>query len=75
MLRRVEVLLGDQDAFTEEVLVDLLAVGFGDQPGEISVRSFIEQGGMRASLHLDGLMSLMLELRVRELVEGLERGR
>ena len=32
MLGLVEVLLGDEDAFAEEVLVDLLAVGLGDEP-------------------------------------------
>lgn len=32
MLGKVEVLFCDEHALTEEVLVDLLAVGFGDQP-------------------------------------------
>ena len=29
----VEVLLGDENTLTEEVLVDLLAIGLGNQPG------------------------------------------
>lgn len=32
VLWQVVVLLGDEDALTEEVLVDLLAVGLGDEP-------------------------------------------
>lgn len=32
VLREVEVLLGDEDTLAEEVLVDLLAVGLGNQP-------------------------------------------
>ena len=33
VLWKVEVLLGDEDTLTEEVLVDLLAVGLWDEPG------------------------------------------
>ena len=33
VLGQVEVLLGDEYALAEEVLVDLLAVGLGDKPG------------------------------------------
>ena len=33
VLGQVEVFLGDEHALTEEVLVDLFAVGFGDEPG------------------------------------------
>lgn len=32
VLREVEVLLRNKDTLTEEVLVDLLAVGLGNQP-------------------------------------------
>lgn len=34
----VEVLLGDEDTLTEEVLVDCLAVGLGNQPGVARIR-------------------------------------
>lgn len=37
MLGQVEVLLGDEYTLAEEVLVDRLAVGLGDQPGALSV--------------------------------------
>lgn len=37
MLGKVEVLLGHEHTLTEEVLVDLLAVGLGDEPGSIGV--------------------------------------
>ena len=33
MLGQVEVLLGDEHTLAEEVLVDRLAVGLGNQPG------------------------------------------
>lgn len=35
MLGLVEVLLGDEHTLAEEVLVDRLAVGLGNQPGRI----------------------------------------
>jgi len=35
VLGLVEVLLGDEDAFAEEVRVDRFAVGFGNQPDEL----------------------------------------
>ena len=31
----VEVLLGDENTLTEEVLVDLLAIGLGDEPKKL----------------------------------------
>jgi hypothetical protein len=34
VLGKVEVLLGHEHTLTEEVLVDLLAVGLGDKPGD-----------------------------------------
>lgn len=37
VLGLVEVLLGDEHTLAEEVLVDRLAVGLGDQPGALSV--------------------------------------
>ena len=37
MLGLVEVLLGDEHTLAEEVLVDRLAVGLGNQPGALSV--------------------------------------
>lgn len=37
VLGQVEVLLGDEHTLAEEVLVDRLAVGLGDQPGALSV--------------------------------------
>lgn len=37
VLGLVEVLLGDEHTLTEEVLVDRLAVGLGDQPGGVLV--------------------------------------
>jgi len=37
MLGLVEVLLGDEHTLAEEVLVNRLAVGLGDQPGALSV--------------------------------------
>lgn len=37
MLGKVEVLLRDEHALAEEVLVDFLAVRFGDQPVPASV--------------------------------------
>ena len=39
VLGLVEVLLGDEHTLAEEVLVDRLAVGLGDQPGALSVCS------------------------------------
>ena len=39
MLGQIEVLFGHEYAFTEEVLVDLLAVGFGDKPGPVLAAS------------------------------------
>ena len=37
VLGLVEVLLGDEHTLAEEVLVDRLAVGLGDQPGALLV--------------------------------------
>lgn len=37
VLGLVEVLLGDEHTLAEEVLVDRLAVGLGNQPGALSV--------------------------------------
>ena len=37
VLGLVEVLLGDEHTLAEEVLVNRLAVGLGDQPGALSV--------------------------------------
>ena len=37
VLGLVEVLLGDEHTLAEEVLVDRLAVGLGDEPGALSV--------------------------------------
>lgn len=31
----LEVLLGDEDTLTEEVFVDLLAIGLGDEPDNL----------------------------------------
>jgi hypothetical protein len=36
VLGLVEVLLGDEHTLAEEVLVDRLAVGLGDEPGALS---------------------------------------
>lgn len=37
VLGKVEVLLGDEHALAEEVLVDLLAVGLGDEPAKVRI--------------------------------------
>jgi len=50
VLGLVEVLLGDEHTLTEEVLVDRLAVGLGDQPGALSVyRIFTERAHIQYS--------------------------
>jgi hypothetical protein len=42
MLGQVVVLLSHKHSFTEEILVDLLAVGFGDKPGIVVSLHFIQ---------------------------------
>ena len=57
MLRLIEVFLCDQHAFTEEVLMDLLAVSLWDQPAVcVSAPSRIYMIGL--DLHLDGVVRL-----------------
>lgn len=46
VLGKVEVLLGNEDTLSEEVLVDLLAVGLGDQHrGGCAARGSMLEGG------------------------------
>lgn len=45
VLRGIVVLLGHQDTLTEEVLVDLLAVGLGDEP----IQNVLEYNGSSSS--------------------------
>lgn len=54
MLWLVEVLLRNEDALAEEVLVDLLAVGLGDQPilGHVSALTATGRIGI---LHVGGI--------------------
>lgn len=48
VLGLVEVLLGDEHTLAEEVLVDRLAVGLGDQPGALLVQfGFAENARIR----------------------------
>lgn len=47
MFREIEVFLGHEHSLTEEILVDLLAVGFWDKPWILSVsKSFEKEGSM-----------------------------
>jgi hypothetical protein len=51
VLGLVEVLLGDEHTLAEEVLVDRLAVGLGDQPGALSVHFAFAVCARNRSLH------------------------
>jgi len=58
VLGQVEVLLRDADTFAEEVFVDLLAVGFGDQPGShvLALRFGFESDGKEQCVHRGGVV-------------------
>lgn len=58
MLRKVEIFLRDEDTLTEEVLVNGLAVGFGDKPADI--RTYLVYWGLR-SLHCREFLALFGE--------------
>jgi hypothetical protein len=51
VLGLVEVLLGDEHTLAEEVLVDRLAVGLGDQPGALLVYFAFAGCARNRSLH------------------------
>ncbi len=52
MLGQVEVLLGDEHTLAEEVLVDRLAVGLGDQPGGMSVSAVCASHAIALATHI-----------------------
>ena len=53
MFGLVEILLRYEDTLAEEVLVDELAIGFGDKPGACE-QQFIVRFAMRKHLHVGG---------------------
>ena len=68
VLGEIEVLLRDEHALAEEVLVDLLAVGLGDEPGAASVpadaRSADARGARLPAEH-NGIMRTYILADVR----------
>ena len=61
MLGLVEVLLGHEYSFTEKILVDLLSIGFGDEPATSESVMRIDERSMY--IHCREFLALFVESR------------